>query len=161
MKKRLGFTLVELLISVTVIAILTTVGARVYRNNLENSIDNKRVKDLESMKQALELYRQYYRTYPTSISDLAPKFLDSLPTDPNSSSGWSYQYKALPTSCTVANKDCLKYIICAKTEGTQVYGKPTDCTTLTCAGTAGDCNYGVASIEYDKPFLQPSPTPGL
>jgi general secretion pathway protein G len=159
-KTFLGFTLIELLITVTIIAVLTTIGARVYRQNLENSIDNKRVKDLESFKQSLEIYRQYNRAYPATLGELTPQFLDTLPADPSTSNGWSYQYKPLPTGCTSTNKDCSKYVICAKTEGTQTYGKPTDCTSLTCGGTVGDCNYGVASVEYGSPFLQPSPTPG-
>ncbi len=158
-KLHLGFTLVELLIAISIVAILTTVGARLYLNSVENGLDSKRVKDLESLKQALELYHQSSRSYPSAMSEVVPKYLDSLPQDPKISTGRNYQYKALPVNCTTDARDCSKFIICAKTDGNQTAGVPTDCNLVTCNSNSGDCNYGVASNEYDKPFILPSPTP--
>ncbi|MBI2599682.1 prepilin-type N-terminal cleavage/methylation domain-containing protein [Candidatus Daviesbacteria bacterium] len=115
--KKSGFTLVELLITITIIAVLTTVGAVAYTSFFKNSRDSKRLSDLKLIQSALETYYADQLYYPssdsitpvpvptppgialtnatgTSISPTNPKtYLSSVPTDPLISNT-SYSYKA-------------------------------------------------------------------
>lgn len=69
--------------------------------------DTKRHNDLEAIKTALNSYKQSYGRYPVATrfvnlsqagnvvsSAIVPKYLSSLPTDPNAASGWWYGYKS-------------------------------------------------------------------
>jgi len=90
-----GFTMIELLVVTTIIIVLTTVGLVSYRSASQNARNGKRKADLESVRQALVLYRVDNGTYPsgsnfnamvTTISD----YLASIEvTDPT---GGSYVY---------------------------------------------------------------------
>ncbi|MEX0617040.1 MAG: type II secretion system protein [Candidatus Woykebacteria bacterium] len=69
-KKRNGFTLLELLIVVAIIAILTSIGIFALRNAQRNARDSKRQQDLNQLKVSLE---QYFETtiphqYPSSTA---------------------------------------------------------------------------------------------
>lgn len=95
-----GFTLVELLVVVTIIAILASIGMVVYGNVQKSARLAKRVTDLKGIQMALELYRSDNEKYPIAtswrsecgnggniapdevISGLVPKYLQSFPADP-------------------------------------------------------------------------------
>jgi len=59
-----GFTLIELLVVATIIIVLTTIGIVSYRTALMNSRDAKRRADMETVRQALVLYRSDVGSYP-------------------------------------------------------------------------------------------------
>lgn len=61
-----GFTLVELLVVITILAILMTIGIAVYSGVQKNARDLRRKSDLRSIKIALELYYQANGQYPSS-----------------------------------------------------------------------------------------------
>jgi prepilin-type N-terminal cleavage/methylation domain-containing protein len=151
-----GFSLVELLIVVTVLGVLATIGATVYKGNTENAKDQQRLRDLNSIKQALELYRHDERSYPKVITDLA-KYLSPIPADPQALAGKQYAYATSPSSCATDRRNCKAFVVCAKKQGNKAYTAPTGCATVACSGTVGDCDMGVTS---DDPFLiVPTPTP--
>lgn len=64
-KSSSGFSLVELLVVATIIIVLTTIGLVSFQSAGRNSRDAKRKADLETVRQALVLYRADLGNYPT------------------------------------------------------------------------------------------------
>ena len=61
-----GFTLVELLVVVGIIAILAVVGITIYSSTLQTSRDSKRQQDIQSIAKALEThYNEISGVYPS------------------------------------------------------------------------------------------------
>jgi len=60
-----GFTLVELLITMTVIGVLTSLALVSYQGSRKTARDAKRKADLEQIRSALEMYRTDNGAYPT------------------------------------------------------------------------------------------------
>jgi prepilin-type N-terminal cleavage/methylation domain-containing protein len=108
MKLKRGFTLLEVLVVLTIIAILMSVvlsslsGARI------RGRDAKRAADLKQLQQAIENYFENNSAYPsgTDLSILYPTYLASTPKDP---SGNSYGY--------VSNSSPASYCIGTNFEG--------------------------------------------
>lgn len=103
-----GFSLVELLVTVSIIAILIAIGIASYSTINKQSRDAKRKSDLEQIRAALEMYRADNGFYPTanggnwvSVSDasiglitpLVPTYIAGIPTDPKSSQSYMYLAK--------------------------------------------------------------------
>ena len=89
-----GFTLLELLVTITIIGILASIGLGNYMRSIRRGKDSRRMADLKQLQNALE---QYYTTegssYPV-ITDWAAAAADffpenAVPTDPD---GESYNY---------------------------------------------------------------------
>lgn len=59
-----GFTLIELMVAISIVAILATVGLVQYGSAQKIARDSKRKQDLRSIATALELYRQTNGRYP-------------------------------------------------------------------------------------------------
>lgn len=98
--KSRGFSLVELLVVISIIAILSTVGFTTYTQAQVVARDSRRKEDLKAIQGALESYYQVNRTYPQSgggwwysnrsqpwISGLDFHYIDNVPTDPKSNGG--------------------------------------------------------------------------
>jgi prepilin-type N-terminal cleavage/methylation domain-containing protein len=117
-----GFTLVELLIAVTILAILSSIGLVTYSSAQVSGRDSRRKQDLHSIATALSFYYENHlpHVYPhedggpyTSsnnptgpwIPELTGQYLDNVPRDPSkdtgtvqtSSSAWGYEYLAYST----------------------------------------------------------------
>jgi len=107
MKK--SFTLIEILVVVTIIGLLTLTAVVTYSVFLKQSRDAKRKTDLEQIRASLEMYRSNNDTYPvgsvyaTTLSVLTTPvtYIQSLPTDPKSSS-YSYYYTGSASDYTIA-----------------------------------------------------------
>src|SRR5687767_14683314 len=102
MRKKNGFTFIEILVVVTVIALLTTIATVSYTSVNKRSRDAKRLGDLEQIRAALELCRTQQSTYPASISSGVVcgtnTYLSPLPTDPKAGQvGFGYTYTRLTT----------------------------------------------------------------
>ena len=163
-KRSFGFSIVELLIAVSILSVLTAIGATVYKGSSDNSQDQARLRDFSAIKQGLELYRHSERSYPKELKDLV-KYLDPIPADPEASSGKQYAYSTVPASCTSAKRNCKAYVVCAKKKGDKQIDVPNGCKNLSCAGTSGDCDMGITSDEPYDPLPTPvialaTPTPG-
>lgn len=63
-----GFTIVELLIVVVVIAILAAITLVTYNGVQARARDTRRLQDMSTIVKALELYRQTVGQYPAAIS---------------------------------------------------------------------------------------------
>lgn len=116
-KRKHAFTLIELLIAITIIAILIGVGTVSWTKSQEKARDGKRKSDLKTIQQALEDYFRvnlYYpaapatstwckvinsSTTPAAKDALVPAYLQQLPTDPSagnqSDTSGDYLYKKL------------------------------------------------------------------
>lgn len=67
-KSALGFTLVELLVVITIIAILSVVGITVFTGTQQNARDARRKTDIDAIANALEVhYNSGTGTYPTAL----------------------------------------------------------------------------------------------
>lgn len=96
--KRSGFTLVELIITMSLIAILSSFGMNGYLNSQKRARDAERQSDLYQYKVALENYASVNGgNYPatsgvanTALAVLKPNYMSDLPTDPK---GNTYYYR--------------------------------------------------------------------
>lgn len=78
-----GFTLIELMIAIAIVAILATVGAVIFTNAQKNARDTKRRADIEAMAKAYEAkYLNNNKYAPLAGADFGG---GSKPTDPSSS----------------------------------------------------------------------------
>lgn len=81
-----GFTLVELLVVITIIAILSVIGMAVFTGVQKNARDSRRKADIDAMSKAMEAqYDQTTGQYKTSL--LTTYFSTGIvPTDPQGAS---------------------------------------------------------------------------
>ena len=103
MKK--SFTLIEILVVATIIALLATAATITYAQLTKQSRDARRKTDLEQIRAALEMYRsnnnQYYlASFNASCSTVGwlASYIGSMPTDPKSGSGYYYR-------CNISTND--------------------------------------------------------
>lgn len=114
-----GFTLIELMVAIAILAIVSTAGLIVFTGAQRSARDSKRTSDLSEIQKALEQYYAINKNYPTdnnvNVSNIAasnfggffqagipPQDPQNSPTYPN----YQYYYCANP----------LRYILCAKLE---------------------------------------------
>lgn len=101
-----GFTLFELLVSISIIAVLTAVSVVSFGGLNKKTRDARRLSDLEKIRVALESAKQIGSTYPSTIASLVTAgYLDKIPTDPKTNLPYVF---SRPTTST--------YYICATVE---------------------------------------------
>jgi general secretion pathway protein G len=91
MKKRLGFTLVELMVVLTVIALLLSVVVPDYIGRTRRAEEAVLQENLALMRDSLDKHYADTGHYPASLDELVAKhYLRSIPTDPftRSASTW-------------------------------------------------------------------------
>lgn len=72
---RKGFTLIELIVVITITMVVTMVGVVSFVSASKRSRDSRRMADVEKMRVALEMYRQENSIYPVDPASLAPKYI--------------------------------------------------------------------------------------
>ena len=92
MKKSKGFSLVELLVVITIIAILSVVAYTAIGGQTIKARDSKRQQDMSTIQSAMELYFVEFSRYPGSLENgeatlaagwkIPKKYLSEIPTDP-------------------------------------------------------------------------------
>lgn len=99
-----GFTFIELLVSVTIMAVMMAVAIVSYSNTNLRSRDAKRKADMETIRSALEICRSNYGEYPADIYDSvtctdtdATVTLQATPKDPKTLGVYTY---SRPTTTT-------------------------------------------------------------
>lgn len=143
-KSVLGFTLVELLVTISIIAILSAIGLVIYSSVIKQGRDSKRQSDLRSIQSALEQYYADQLFYPTesvdgkgldnqlgktppqsftnavgnpSLSIGTKVYMNVLPEDPVYKQGSGrYYYWADPSGCDNSTTKCTSYCLYAKLE---------------------------------------------
>lgn len=161
-RKLNGFSLIELLVVITIIAVLIGAGTFSWNNAQKKSRDNSRKADLKTIQQALEAYLQENGKYPGSAAgkiicvspyDLATInwgaefacttggankiiFLKKLPQDPMYQTSSNYYY------WSNSNQEATKYTLSVRLENEN----DPDILNPTCTPQSGyDYNYCVAS----------------
>lgn len=96
-----GFTLIELIVVATIIAVMVAVGTVTFVSAARKSRDTKRKSDLEQIRSALEMYRSDNGQYPDDLNSLLTDFMPVIPVDPKgntysytpvTSGGYNYNY---------------------------------------------------------------------
>lgn len=135
-----GFTLIEILVTISIIGLLTMIGVTNFRVATQRARDGRRQADLEQIRAALELYRADETAYPTddiisagTIVGSAPDnniYMETVPTDPKT----DYQYFFLSDGTT--------YSLCASLEVT---------TTGSCTASGADCGSYACNYQVTNP----------
>lgn len=100
-----GFTLLEVLVAATIIAVLAAIAVTSYTSINKRGRDAKRKSDLEQIRSALEMYRADNGYYPSTGSGgwvdasgalglsalLVPTYMPVIPSDSNSLQFYQYQ----------------------------------------------------------------------
>lgn len=114
MKSALGFTLLELVIAIGIIAVLSVVAIVNLSSIQQNSRDVKRQSDLRLIQGSLEQYYADQHNYPTVLTTTLVNggrtYLNQVPTDPLSSNQ-PYLYAAKPDGCNNSTTKCTNYCI--------------------------------------------------
>ena len=87
-----GFTIVELLIVIVVIAILAAISIVAYNGIQARARDSQRTQDMASIMKALELYKIDNGAYPPSGGQDSPNTSADVPSGYPSSSAYGYSY---------------------------------------------------------------------
>jgi general secretion pathway protein G len=78
-----GFTLIEVLIVVTLIVVLASVGMATYQNSVRRAREAVLREDLFRMRDAIDQYYADKNKYPQSLQDLVSSgYLREVPKDP-------------------------------------------------------------------------------
>lgn len=81
--KSTGFTLVELLVVLAIIALLLTVATPRYFKNLERAKEETLRQDLHTMREAIDKYYGDKGEYPATLQKLVElKYISQIPVDP-------------------------------------------------------------------------------
>ena len=81
--KKSGFTLVELLVVLAILALLLTLAVPRYFNGIERAKEATLRHDLNTLRESIDKYYADTGKYPTALDDLvARKYIRKLPIDP-------------------------------------------------------------------------------
>lgn len=106
-----GFTLIELMVAIAIIAVMATIGMVIYSTAQKAGRVSKRVQDLEALRTAIELYKTANGSYPSQsaaatcansltalTTALVPNYMSQVPADPSGGSNcYKYQSDATVT----------------------------------------------------------------
>ena len=87
----LGFTLVEMLVVLAILALLLTLAAPKYFNSIERAKEAALKQDLTTLRESIDKYYADFGRYPSALQDLVDKkYIRQLPIDPitDSSATW-------------------------------------------------------------------------
>lgn len=154
MKKYSSFSLIELLVVMTIMGIIATLGLMAFSQGQKKARDATRKENLSSVRKALEMYYNDKGAYPvTGLLVWGSPFvvgtttyMAKLPTDPG---GGNYVYKTMNV-----DKD---FAIFARLDNTQDAAVPLHLSlpgAYTTVGTncngAKKCNYVIHTKGYDS-----------
>lgn len=82
-----GFTLIEVLVVFTLIALLLTIAVPSYLTTVENSREKVQQQNLATIRDALDKFRADQGRFPVNLSELVSRrYLRQIPVDPVSGS---------------------------------------------------------------------------
>jgi general secretion pathway protein G len=118
-----GFTIIELLVVMALIAILSTIAMTQYRQSVQYTKESVLKDDLFKMRDAIDQYYADKNTYPPTLDDLVTGgYMRALPKDPITNSSTSWQ--AIPGEPDPANPSTVPGIYDVKSgaEGAAIDG---------------------------------------
>lgn len=139
LKDNLGFTLVELLVVISILGVLVTIGLTSFRSSQARGRDTERKSDLKQVASALELYYSDYGKYPDAIpwgaefTDGKTIYFKIIPKDPTANNLYLYRIVDPGTN--------QKFQLFAFLENTQ---DPSLITTSYSCGSK-NCNFSITS----------------
>jgi len=77
-----GFTLIELIVVVTIIGILAGVAVVQVRYAQRRALEAALMHDLTEMRKAIDDFYADKQRYPTDLNELVPNYLRKIPLDP-------------------------------------------------------------------------------
>ncbi|WP_374350006.1 prepilin-type N-terminal cleavage/methylation domain-containing protein [Chitinimonas sp.] len=95
-----GFTMIELLVALAIIALLLAIAAPKYFGGIDRARETVLRENLYSLREALDKYYTDTGRYPDKLSDLVDKhYLRQIPEDPitESRNGWVVKPPADPS----------------------------------------------------------------
>lgn len=140
-----GFTLVELLVVISIISVLVTLVVGGFRSSQARGRDVQRKSDLKQVANALELYYSDYGKYPdtltwrTTFTDGKTVYFKTLPDDPTSSLDYFYRVVDSPTN--------QKFQLFAYLENTE----DPDCINANCAAVSYSCGSKSCNFSVTSP----------
>lgn len=81
-ERQKGFTLIELIVVVTIIGILAGIAIVNVRNAQRKAQEAALRDDLHEMRKAIDDFYADKQRYPTDLNELVPNYLRSIPKDP-------------------------------------------------------------------------------
>jgi len=141
-----GFTLLEILVVITIIGFLTAMGMTSYNVTQQRGRDARRKGDISAIQNAFEQYYVVHNsTYPKEENEAKTSLQSgSLPVDPKTGAPYSYTYDATngSTYCACATLEVLgggNATAVGKADGTCNFGTSTSAapcaTDATCPPT--------------------------
>jgi general secretion pathway protein G len=107
-KRARGFTLIELMTVIFIMALLMSISIPVYRRSIDKARFNVCQSNLRNLVTALENYHLDNHGYPNGIADLLPNnYINSIPTCPSASRDTyseGYEYDNVSGEFTIACK---------------------------------------------------------
>ena len=93
-RRQAGFTLVEILIVMVIIAILAGVGLFMYNNSVISARESVLKQDLRDMREAIDRYYADKNKWPASLESLvSEKYVRQIPVDPiTNAADWQTTY---------------------------------------------------------------------
>lgn len=89
--KKTGFTLIELTVTLGIIAVLMALSTAGFISARKRAAQTKMIADVVKIQGGLEAYYARNRTYPPDLSSLAGDYIDVVPKAPD---GGDYPYQA-------------------------------------------------------------------
>jgi len=136
MTRNRGFTLVELLVVISIMVILTAVAAISFNKAQISGRNSRRKEDMRNVQSAAEQYYMLNKVYPINTTTAwmgldGQMVLQQFPVDPKNSGGYVYTTSTLSTT---------GYCICAQLEGSNS-GNSTNGSCDFAGATVNDADY--------------------
>ena len=130
--KNSGYTLVEVIVVISIMAVLTAIIYSSFDISKAQSRDRERVSDISVIQIALEQYFQKYGVYPVSLSSIVEgnpnesikiKFLSEIPKDPSTNKIYSESTNSgyFPMTKTKDSLNCISYQLWTTFENSNSY----------------------------------------
>ena len=99
--RRSGFTLIELIVVMAIVALLVSIAAPRYFRSVERAKENSLRTSLNVMRDALDQFASDKGRYPESLDDLVDsRYLRAIPEDPMTGSAQSWVVVTPPDAAT-------------------------------------------------------------
>lgn len=90
LKREMGFTLIELMAVISIIALLASMAIASYRQAIGKAKIATTIADIKNISKQIVLYELQNDKLPEELEDLIPDYIKKIPSDP-----WGSEYKYL------------------------------------------------------------------
>ena len=118
--KKTGFTLVEIVVVIGIMALLSSIIYSSFDGAKAQSRDQQRLADISTIQLGLELYFNQHGSYPQTligdgttpglvINTEGVKYIAEIPTPPSKESEDNYKYNYVPLTKSSSGARCISY----------------------------------------------------